>query len=172
MKRTALYVRLTGIVAALFLCAPLSASAFQGAGPGYGPGYREPGILGCIETLDLTEKQRANIEALRTETQTKILPLRDELERLEIPEALFAQTIDTAALASLLDRKKSINAEIIDIRHGAMISAAQLLTPKQRAVMLERKDSLPCFRGGNRRGDGRFGPGWGGPCNRANCPWW
>lgn len=32
MKHTALYVSLTGILIALFLCAPLSASAFQGAG--------------------------------------------------------------------------------------------------------------------------------------------
>lgn len=69
MRRTALYVSLTGIMAALFLCAPLSASAFKGAGSEYGPGCREPGILGCIETLDLTEKQRVDIDALRTEAR-------------------------------------------------------------------------------------------------------
>ena len=165
MKHTALYVSLTGIMTALFLCAPLSASAFQGAGPGYGPGCREPGILGCIATLDLTETQRVDIDALRTEARAKILPLREELQNLEIPGALFAQTIDTAALEALLTRKKTINAEIIQIRHETMIAAAQLLTPEQRTTMLERKNSCPFFEGEGRRG------GRGGRGQRPDCPW-
>ena len=167
MKRTALYVSLTGIMAALLLCAPLSASAFQGAGPGYGPGCREPGILGCIETLDLTEKQRFDIDALRTEARAKIIPLRDELQRLEIPEALFAQNIDTAALEALLTRKKNINTEIIQIRHETMIAAAKLLTPEQRTTMLERKNSCPFFEGDGMRGAGRRGRG-----QQPGCLWW
>lgn len=167
MKRTALYVGLAGIMTALFFCASMSASAFQGAGPGYGPGCREPGILGCIETLDLTEKQRADIEALRSETRAKILPLRDELQRLEIPEALFAQNIDTAALEALLARKKNINAEIIQIRHENMIAAAGLLTPEQRPSMLERKNFCPFFEGDGMRGAGRRGRG-----QQQGCLWW
>ena len=155
MKRSAMYVSLTGIMAALFLCAPLNASAFQGAGPGYGPGCQEPGILGCIETLDLTEKQRFDIDALRTEARAKSLPLRDELQRLEIPEALFAQNIDTAALEALLTRKKNFNIEIIQIRHETMIAAAGLLTPEQRTTMLERKKSCPFFEGAGRRSRGQ-----------------
>ncbi len=167
MKRTALYVSLTGIMAALLLCAPLSASAFQGAGPGYGPGCREPNILGCIETLDLTEKQRFDIDALRTEARAKIIPLRDELQRLEIPEALFAQNIDTAALEALLTRKKNINTEIIQIRHETMIAAAKLLTPEQKTTMLERKNSCPFFEGDGIRGAGRRGRG-----QQPGCLWW
>ena len=167
MKRTALYAGLTGIMTALFLCTPLSASAFQGAGPGYGPGCREPGILGCIETLDLTEKQRADIEALRTEARAKILPLRDELQRLEIPEALFAQTLDSAELQALLSRKKNINAEILQIRHETMIAAAELLTTEQRKTMLERKNSCPFFQGDGMRGAGRRGRG-----QQPGCLWW
>jgi Spy/CpxP family protein refolding chaperone len=167
MKHTALYMGLTGIMTALFFFGPLSASAFQGAGPGYGPGYREPGILGCIETLDLTEKQRADLDALRSEARAKILPLRDELLRLEIPEALFAQTLDTAELEALLIRKKNINAEIIQIRHETMIDAAELLTPEQRTTMLERKNSCPFFEGDGMRGAGRRGRG-----QRPGCLWW
>jgi len=167
MKRTALYLGLTGIMAALFFCAPLGAAAFPGAGPGYGPGCREPGILGCIETLDLTEKQRADIEALRSEARAKILPLRDELQRLEIPEALFAQTLDTAELEALLTRKKNINADIIQIRHATMIAAAELLTPEQRTAMLERKNSCPFFEGDGMRGTGRRGRG-----QRPDGLWW
>jgi Spy/CpxP family protein refolding chaperone len=166
MKRTALYVGLTGIMTALFFCAPMSASAFQGAGPGHGPGCQEPGILGCIETLDLTEKQRADIEALRNEARAKILPLRNELQNLEIPAALFAQTLDTAELEALLTRKKNINAEIIQIRHETMIAAAGLLTPEQRTSMLERKNSCPFFEGNGMRGAGRRGRD-----QRPGCLW-
>ena len=166
MKRTALYVGLTGIMTALFFCAPMSASAFQGAGPGYGPGCREPGILECIETLDLTEKQRADIEALRSEARAKILPLRNELQNLEISAALFAQTLETAELEALLTRKKNINAEIIQIRHETMIAAVELLTPEQRTTMLERKNSCPFFQGEGRRGAGRGGRG-----QRQGCLW-
>jgi Spy/CpxP family protein refolding chaperone len=167
MKRTALYVSLTGIMAALFLCAPLSASAFQGAGPGHGPGCREPNILSCIETLDLTEKQRFDIDALRTEARANIMPLRDELQRLEIPEALFAQNIDTAALEALLTRKKNINNEIIQIHHETMIAAAKLLTPEQRTNMLERKNSCPFFEGDGIRDAGMRGRG-----QQPGCLWW
>jgi Spy/CpxP family protein refolding chaperone len=166
MKRTALYVSLTGIMTALFLCAPLSASAFQGAGPGYGSGCREPSILGCIETLDLTEKQRVDIEALRSESRANILPLRDELQNLEIPKTLFAQTLDTAELEALLTRKKNINAEIIQIQHATMIAAVVLLTPEQRATMLERKKSCPFFQDDGMRGASRGGRG-----QRQGCLW-
>jgi len=167
MTRTPLYITLTGIVTALFLCAPIHALAFRGAGPGYGPGCREPGVFWCISGLDLTEKQRADIEALQKETRDKIIPLREELQRLEIPEALFAQTIDAAALEALLARKKNINAEILEIRHESMISAVQLLTPEQRAIMLERKNSPPFFKGRSGRGQG-----WNADASRAECPWW
>jgi len=167
MTRTPLYITLTGIVTALFLCAPIHALAFRGAGPGYGPGCREPGVFWCISGLDLTEKQRADIEALQKETRDKIIPLREELQRLEIPEALFAQTIDAAALEALLARKKNINAEILEIRHEAMISAVQLLTPEQRAIMLDRKQS-PRFL----RGRGSRGQGWNAAAGQPDCPWW
>jgi len=169
MKRTAVYAALTGIISALFLCTPPGALAFRGAGPGpgYGPGCQEPGIFWCIESLDLTGKQRADIEALHKETRDRIAPLREELQRLEIPEALFAQTVDTAALEALLARKKNINAEIIEIRHASMIAAVQLLTPEQRTALLERKKSLPQYGGRGWRGQG-----WDGPSNRPACPWW
>lgn len=160
---------LTGIVTALFLCAPIHALAYRGAGPGYGPGCREPGIFWCISGLDLTEKQRADIEALQKETREKIIPLREELQRLEIPEALFAQTIDAAALEALLARKKSINADILEIRHEAMIAAVQLLTPEQRTTMLERKNSPRFLKG---RGRGGRGQGWNAAASRPDCPWW
>jgi Spy/CpxP family protein refolding chaperone len=161
MSRTTQYLSLTAILATMVLCAPRSVPAFENTGPGYGPGCREPGIFGCIASLDLTETQKNELDALRTDTRNKILPLREELQRLEIPEALFAKTIDTAALEDLLSRKKSINAEIIEIRHEAMVSAVLLLTPEQRSLMLERKKSRPFFRGQGRRGAGM----------RANCPW-
>jgi len=166
MTRNALYIT-TGIISAFFVCAPLNAFAFRGEGPGHGPGCREPGIFRCIGSLDLTQQQRNDIDDLQAETRAKILPLREELQRLEIPEALFAQTIDAAALESLLARKKNINAEILEIRHAAMLSAAQLLTPEQRSTLLERKKAGPMFGGRGRRGQG-----WADPANRADCPWW
>ncbi len=57
MTRIILYLGLAGMLSAIFLCAPQNSPAFQGAGPGYGPDCREPGLFGCIETLDLTETQ-------------------------------------------------------------------------------------------------------------------
>lgn len=160
MTRIARYL-ITGIISALFVCAPLNAFAFRGEGPGDGPGCREPGIFRCIGSLDLSEKQRADMDDLQAETRAKIFPLREELQRLEIPEALFAHTLDAAAIKSLLDRKKSINADILEIRHEAMIAAAQLLTPEQRSSMLAKKNSAPGYGGRGRRS-----PAW------ADCPWW
>jgi hypothetical protein len=37
MTRTTLYLSLTDILCALFLCAPQSSPVFQGTGPGYDP---------------------------------------------------------------------------------------------------------------------------------------
>lgn len=159
MNRNAFYVRCSAIVSLLLLCTPLSALAYRGsgAGPGYGPGCSEPGIFRCISTLDLTHAQREDIAALQSETRAKILPLRRELQELEIPEALFAHSIDAAALEALLTRKKNINAEILDLRHEAMIAAALLLTPAQRTVLLEDKKQRPFSRGRGRGGPGRGG---------------
>ncbi len=163
MARTKLFIVLACIVTAMILGTPVHAPAFRGAGPGYGPGCSEPGIFRCISGLDLTEQQRGDIDALETATRAKIFALRAELQSLEIPEALFAPTIDTAALETLLERKKNINAEIFEIRHAAMISAVQLLTPEQRAVMLEKKSPL-FFSGPGRGGRGRY-------AGRPDCPW-
>jgi len=167
MTRTTLYTALTVIITGLFFCTLIPAQAFGGAGPGYGPGCREPGIFRCIGSLDLTQQQRDDIDDLQAETRARILPLREELQRLEIPEALFAQTIDDAAISALLERKKNIHADILEIRHAAMLSAVKLLTPAQRSTMLERKKSRPIYGGRGRRGQGRVEPE-----NRADCPWW
>lgn len=168
MARTDVVAVVTGIVSGILLCSATGALAFRGAGPGFGPGCSEPGIFRCIGSLDLTDGQRLDIEALQKETRDRIAPLRRELRELELPEALFAPVIDTTALEALLARKKSINADILDIRHEAMIAAVQLLTPGQRAVMLDRKKSRQMYGG---RGRGGRGPAWGGTYGPPDRPW-
>ena len=88
--------------------------------------------------LDLTDEQKAALEALKNETKSEIEPLVDEIKTLDILETLLAQEIDTGEATEKLNEMVGIKSQITTIVLNSKLEGAQILTPEQRAILLEK----------------------------------
>jgi len=89
--------------------------------------------------LDLTDEQKAALEELKTETKREIEPLVDEIKALDILETLLAQEIDTGKATEKLNEMVEIKSNITNIVLNSKLEGAQILTPEQRAILLEKR---------------------------------
>jgi len=89
--------------------------------------------------LDLTDEQKAALEELKTETKSEIEPLVDEIKALDILETLLAQEIDTGKATEKLNEMVEIKSQITNIVLDSKLEGAQILTPAQRAILLEKR---------------------------------
>ena len=89
--------------------------------------------------LDLTDEQKAALEELKTETKREIELLVDEIKELDILETLLAQEIDTGKATEKLNEMVEIKSQITNIVLNSKLEGAQILTPEQRAILLEKR---------------------------------
>jgi len=118
--------------------------------------------------LDLTAEQRTAMQAIRGEAREKVGPVARELREVqtELRRAVFADTQDAAAVASLTARAAELRAQMAEVRTGTAAAIAGLLTPEQREQVRDGSGRRP---GGGRGGPGQ-GPGRGagrGPASRG-----
>jgi Spy/CpxP family protein refolding chaperone len=67
-------------------------------------------------------------------------PVAEQMGALhkDFAAALLAETVDTEAAASLITQMIAPAAQMADIKFGAELAAAQILTPEQRQIILDK----------------------------------
>ncbi len=136
MHRKTVKTWLVLVVAAVFcLTAPMGvfAKGFGMKGPGPGKG-----IGRLLQSLDLTEEQQTEIEAIVSESRAAIEPLREHIDALGVPEAVFAEALDVTQAAALQESAGELKSQIGAIRAASMLDISQVLTAEQRALVLEK----------------------------------
>jgi len=90
--------------------------------------------------LNLTEEQKTALIDLQTKTRDAIKPVAEQMGTLhqDFAAALLAATVDTEAAASLISQMVEPAAQMADIQFNAELGAAQILTPEQRQIILDK----------------------------------
>lgn len=99
-------------------------------------------FLRFIAELELTEGQKSTLKTLIAETGDAIKPLVDEIMELrgEMDEALLSDTVDAVEASQLHTKILSLKSEISTIVLNTQLEGAQILTPEQRLLLLEKKE--------------------------------
>jgi Spy/CpxP family protein refolding chaperone len=130
----------------------------QNVGPGQGRGPMGRGGVGA--GLNLTDDQRAKVEALHKTSRDQSDAIADELEftRQTLHRETFADARDDRKIADLVAKVTTLEKQLFDIRLQTQTAISDLLTAEQRATMRAREG-----RGGMARGPRGGGPGGMGP---------
>lgn len=145
------------------------------AGPGGGPNDPPPapetrmipdgdemGPLPMMESL--TDKQRAQIKAIRIQTKSAILPVRASLQEKEahLKTLMIAEKADMAAIQNSVTEISTLKGQIMLERVKSQQEIRKVLTPEQRtqfdSMTLEMGHGHFGRRGGHHGGKGHHGP--------------
>jgi protein CpxP len=130
----------TSALAALLCLGTLSAQARPGGhmgGPGMAGG---PPIEHMLESVDASDAQRAQIKQIMKSAREDLKPQHEALQRLrsEGQTLLAAPTIDAAAIEALRQQSQVQHEAVSKRMSQALVAAANVLTPDQRAKLAER----------------------------------
>jgi protein CpxP len=121
--------------------------AFRHHGPGMGMGG--PGIGRILSEIDATDEQEDKIEAIMDQLHDDVRPImrgfRDTRE--DLAELLGAATVDATALETMRAERLAAVDEASKKVTAALVQAAEVLTPEQRAKLKEHFED----RGGRGR---------------------
>ena len=127
MRKTLQSMVLLYVMLVLSLCMPLSGRAFFGEG------------------LNLTDEQKVQLEAIRTEAREEVTPLVEQLKGLmaTMEGILLAnEVIDTGegSEAQLLSEEIiGVRTRMMNIKAKAKLASANVLTREQREIIIEKK---------------------------------
>lgn len=118
----------------------------HGRGPG-GPGPGGPGMFAgpfsghVLEGVDATDAQRDQIRKIMEQARNDLKGQRETLHKLhQQGQALFAApTIDAAAIETLRQQTAAQHDIASKRMSQALVEAARVLTPEQRAKIAERQ---------------------------------
>ncbi len=135
-----------------------------GPGPGYGKGCGPCGQAG-LERLNLTDDQKAKIEALQTATDKATRPLREKIfdKSVELRRLWLKANPDKDKIVAAQKELRVLRDEMQDKITTLRLEIRKVLTPEQNEKLADIGwDHRPGFgpRGGM-RGPGHHGPGPG-----------
>lgn len=147
-------VLLAGVVAVLGLGA-IGAVQAQGffndmrGGPGFGGQMAGHMLDRALGSVDASDAQRAEIADIMDEAKAQIRAVTDAFEDFgaQARALLAAQTIDRAAFETLRQEALAAGDAMSALAMEAVLDAAEVLTPEQRAGLIENQS--------------RFGHGFG-----------
>lgn len=104
-----------------------------------GMGFHKSHLDSVLEEIDATPEQAEKIKAIVTATRTDFEPLAEEMRgtRDQIEALLRAPAIDRAAAESLRAERVARVDEASRKLTAAVLDAAQVLTPEQRAELVD-----------------------------------
>jgi Spy/CpxP family protein refolding chaperone len=163
--------KITLTLTAVALGLLLTSQAFAwGPGPGRGHGYcREAGL----ERLNLTDDQKAKIEALQTANWKAIKPLREKMfdKTVELRRLWLQANPDKDKITAAQRELRTLRDEMQDKNTAMKLDVRKVLTPEQN----EKLADMGWGRGpgfgprGGMRGQGEFGPGNGPGLGMGMC---
>jgi Spy/CpxP family protein refolding chaperone len=105
----------------------------------HGMGFAEHRLERMLEGIDATDEQETKIKAIIEATEDKVFPMADEFRdtREEVAKLLGASTIDRAAAETLRAQRIAKVDEASKALTTALLDIAEVLTPEQRAELLE-----------------------------------
>lgn len=92
-----------------------------------------------FKELNLTDNQKAILDANRKERGEKMRQLRDEMreKQMKLREELDDPTVSRRAIEPLLTEIKALQAQLIDLRVSAIFAVREVLTVEQFAKFQE-----------------------------------
>ncbi len=156
---------LTAVLAGLLL----ATSAFAwGPGPGKGRGYGPCGNAG-LERLNLTDDQKAKIEALQDEHYKATRSVREKMfdKAVELRRLWLQTNPDKGKISAAQKELRTLRNEMEDKRTNIRLEIHKVLTPEQKDKLANSPWGGRTGFGprGGMRGDCGFGAGQGpGPC--------
>lgn len=92
------------------------------------------------EIPDLTEKQKADLKAIKQETRKQTEPKRAELKTIQskIAEMKMADKPDQQEINRLIDRSAAVKADIEKTRAASELKVRSMLTSEQQAVLNQK----------------------------------
>jgi|GEM_PF-2966035 len=165
MKNKTLNTFVMLVVFALVCCVPMLGIAAEQQAAGSPEGKMSPfhkcfnpvEMKAFFMQLNLTDAQKTALQALKTSTETATQPLRDQIsaQRAAIAATLLADTIDTAKADAQVQALLPLVTQMTQQIAQAKQQEAQILTPEQRKLVLDKITALSACKAENQ---GSFGP--------------
>jgi len=128
----------TGLVVALLVTSVVYAYARD---EGEGQWHKRDGKHreAIFKELNLTDNQKATLDANRKERGEKMRQLRDEMreKQVKLREELDDPTVSRRAIEPLVTEIKALQAQLIDLRVSAIFAVREVLTVEQFAKFQE-----------------------------------
>lgn len=149
---TVLLAGTVAVIGALTVATAQAQDRMGGWGPFHGGRFADRGIERVLDRVDATDEQQAAIREILATAREDIQPVTEDIRetRSELARLLRAETIDEAAVEDLRESAIGLADSVSARAVTALVDAAEVLTPEQRATLL---DQGPGFGRG-------FGPGW------------
>lgn len=165
LKTTILNLALTLIIGSCVVAVAQPPWARGGQGGGPGGGNVEDRFA---RLLSLTDAQKTQIKNLREQAQTASKPYFEQIKPIteQMHKLIEAPAFDEAAARALAQKMSQLQTEIHLIQAKTEAAIYQLLTPEQKAKLVELRKAMEDGQGGppDGGGGGRRGP-FGRPGN-------
>ncbi len=102
------------------------------------------GMKACLQDLDLTPQQSAQLMKIGADFVTATAPQREDLKgkMKELIGLATAENPDAAAIKSLAAQADAVRADIRDAMVDSAIQAMSVMTPEQRAKVRAKADKM------------------------------
>jgi Spy/CpxP family protein refolding chaperone len=122
---------------------------FGGFGPGRhfgthahwgGPGFMGRGIDGALDDIGATDEQSDKLWKILDDARAEIRPMMRDFRdtRKDLVKLLGTPTVDRAAIEKLRSERLAEIDQVSQKMTAALAEAAEVLTPQQRAKLVER----------------------------------
>lgn len=145
MNRSTIIYYVCITVLACCFCLPVVAHAFQGR-HAHAPFFGVKPLFRILKDIDLTAEQEAAVQQAKDAMRASIDPLAEQLQGLEVSKTLLAPEINEAAAQETIAKQVELQCQIAQIVASANLQAAQILTPAQRALVLENMERRTAAR--------------------------
>jgi Spy/CpxP family protein refolding chaperone len=155
-KRWMKWMGIGAVSAGLLLAQPPAAARRGDAGAGAEARQRpHRGMVLIARMLDLTEEQKAQVQAIVKDARTQAAALAPQLkeQRQAIQDAVTSNPSDSA-IRNLADKQGDLISQLTVIRIKSMVKFFAILTPEQKEKAMDLRGKLEGLFGGGR---GRFG---------------